>query len=125
MSDLGAPTIPLGEWFGAFVLSLAAELPVALWFFRREEPRRWRLGALAVYATLATHPLVWFVFPRLGLRYLAAMELAELFAWLAEAAFFRLALPGLRPERALVGAFLANGASILLVLVVRAAFDWP
>jgi hypothetical protein len=111
-------------WLKAFVLTQVVEIPIAQAFFRAHEPRRWRRLWLCGIATLATHPLVWFVFPELGLRYVAMVELAELWAWLGEAGFFWLVFPGVRIERALLASGLANAASLATVFALRAVTDW-
>ena len=79
----------------------------------------WRRALIAVFAQLLTHPLVWFVFPRLvGLTGRSSLALSELWAWLAEAAFYAVVLPGLSSARALGVSALANAASILVGLAI-------
>jgi len=111
-------------WLQAFVLTQLVECPIAAACFAGQEPRRSRRYALCFFASLATHPLVWFVFPELGFRYLATVELAELWAWLTEAGFYWLVFPGARLERVLLASLAANAASLTLGFVVRAATGW-
>jgi hypothetical protein len=113
----------IGAWAAVFGLTLAVEAPIVVAWFRREEPRAARRLAFALFATTATHPLVWFAFPRLPLGYVASVELAELFAWLVEAALFVLAFRG-TASRALVGSLLANAASLLATFALRALTGW-
>jgi hypothetical protein len=117
--DLAAP--PPAAWFAAFLLTVAVEVPIVVALTRVLPVRAGRRAALAVCAQLLTHPLVWFVFPRLaGLTGYQAMALSELWAWLAEAAFYLLVLPGLGPARALGVSAIANGASIVAGIVWHA-----
>ena len=53
---------PADIWFRAFVLTLAVELPIAGVLLRRYEPSRTRLLLLILFANLASHPAVWFIF---------------------------------------------------------------
>jgi hypothetical protein len=100
-------------WLIAFVVTFAVEAPVVLALTRGSSITFTRRLALVLFAQLATHPLVWFVFPAIpGLRGTTALALSEAWAWLAEAAFYALTLD-VRPTRALSISALANGASLL------------
>ena len=111
-----------GAWFLAFLVTVAVEAPVVLVLTRGSQAGPARRFALVVFAQLVTHPLVWFVFPRLvGLTGYGATTLAELWAWLAEAAFYALVLPGVSMTRALAISALANGASVLAGVLLRAS----
>lgn len=114
---------PALDWLRTFGVTLLVECPLILWFFRREQPQRGRLLLCAVFATLATHPVVWFVFPHLPLRYVPMVELSELWAFLAEAVFYWLVLRA-RVERAVLGSALANAASWGVVAGLRALTGW-
>ena len=87
---------PISGWFTAFVLTLAIEIPIAAFLLRRAEPHRLRLVVLIVFANLATHPAVWYVFTQpflVGtLEYTLA---AEAWAISAEAVFYWAAIRGL------------------------------
>ncbi len=108
-----------GAWFVAFLITAAVEAPIVVALTRGVAARVPRRFALAVFAQLATHPLVWFVFPRLvGLTGRTSLLLSELWAWLAEAAFYALVFPELPAPRALGISALANGASIAAGLLV-------
>lgn len=106
-------------WFGAFLLTLAIECPIAAALLRRED-RPARLVALALFANLATHPSVWFVFPSLPLPYPAVVAIAEAFAFAAETAFFKLTLPRAPWRSAALAAFAANAASFVAGLLLWA-----
>jgi hypothetical protein len=77
--------------------------------------------ALAFLPSALTHPLVWFVFPRLPLSYVPMVVCAEVFAVGAEAAL----LHALRVPRALAWSLVANAASLGAGLLLRALVGWP
>jgi hypothetical protein len=105
-------------WLVAFLITVAVEAPIVLALTRGVAARLPRRLALVVFAQLATHPLVWFVFPRIaGLTGRTSMLLSELWAWLAEAAFYAIVFTGLGPLRALGVSALANGASVAVGLL--------
>lgn len=102
-------------WAWAFAFTQLVEVPVYLRLLRCT-------GVRAFGASALTHPLIWAVFPRLPLGYAYAVIACELFAWLAEAAYF--ARPyGLR--RALWASLCANAASCVLGFISRALFNAP
>jgi hypothetical protein len=105
-------------WFAAFALTVALEAPVVWAILRRVEPSAGRLVALAAFASLATHPVVWFVFPELPPGGWGSTLLSEAWAVATEALFYALALRGLAPARALLASVASNalsfGAGILL-----------
>jgi hypothetical protein len=79
---------PAGDWFIAFLLTLAVEVPVATFLLRRDEPNLPRAAALVVFANLVTHPLVWYVWSQVFLIGTAEYVIAaETWAILAEAVF--------------------------------------
>jgi hypothetical protein len=103
-----------GAWLVAFLLTFAVEAPIVLVLTRGSETSAARRAALVLFAQLATHPLVWFVFPYIvGLRGGTATLLSELWAWLAEAVFYTLTIRRVTFLRALAVSALANGASVL------------
>ena len=106
---------PASEWFAAFVLTIAVEVPVVLFMLRRVEPDLPRLAILVIFANLATHPAVWFVFTQLFLVGTPAFVVAaESWAIGIEAIFYALVLTGVGPRRALAVALAANLASIVV-----------
>jgi hypothetical protein len=107
-------------WLRAFGLTLLVELPIAVALLARVEPRALRRAAAVVAANLATHPLVWFLFPALTLARSARFGLSELWALLAEAIIYVIVWPALRFRRALLISLAANGASVLAGLVLAA-----
>jgi hypothetical protein len=106
-------------WLVAFLITAAVEAPIVLALTRDLAVRAPRRLLLAVFALLATHPLVWFVFPRLvGLTGHTSLLLSEVWAWLIEALFYALVFPGLPAARALGISALANGASVTVGLLL-------
>ena len=78
-----------------------------------------RRSAVTVFAQLMTHPLVWYVFPQIvGITGRTAMALSETWAWLGEAAFYAVVIPGLTPARAIGISAFANAASFAVGLAL-------
>jgi hypothetical protein len=77
--------------------------------------------ALAVVANLATHPLVWFVFPELGISYRQWLVLAEVWAVAIEAIAYATQLRSLGARRAVLVSLAANAASVAVGLALRSA----
>jgi hypothetical protein len=104
-------------WLRAFLFTQLVEVPIYMRGLRCSLPAAF--GASAI-----THPLVWFVFftPAWHAGYTTKLVSAELFAWLAEAAYFRFAF---RKPRALLWSLVANGASLGLGVLSRWLFGLP
>lgn len=83
------------------------------------------LVAFAFGASLVTHPIVWFLIPRLPFgHYWVMVAFAEAFAVVAEGLYFSaLGLFDLR--RALWVTLLANAGSASLGLASRELWGWP
>ena len=84
-----------------------------------------RCGVLAAFgASAITHPIVWFVFfdPSWTAGHWTKVVAAELFAWAAEAAYFRFLF---RRPRAWLWSLIANGASFGAGLLSRWIFGAP
>jgi hypothetical protein len=114
----------ISTWLLAFTATEACEVPVYVAALSRDRSRPGVFSArvaIAFAASLITHPLVWFVFPRAKLDYLAMVALAESFAVLVEAAWLRAF--GLR--RALAWSIVGNGTSVALGLVSRSVLGYP
>jgi hypothetical protein len=99
------------SWLFAFCLTLAVETPIVYAFYRRVE-RPIRLLGLILFANLATHPAVWFIFPRLPLPYARQVFASEVWAFGLEIIFYHLAFPG-SLRRAALAAITANAASLI------------
>ena len=108
-------TATLRLWFLAFLLTVAIEVPVVVALTRDSRVPLANRAALAFFAQLMTHPAVWFIFPVLpwGTRHTTFVA-SELFAWLAEAAFY--AVAGVAPSAlgAVAVAAVANGTSLAI-----------
>lgn len=122
-------------WFDAFWFTQAVEVPIyvaALRALRRREgaapgplDRLPVQIALAFGASLMTHPIVWFVIPKIPHRnYTEFVIRAEAFAWVAEGIYLW-ALGGVRYGRALLLSLLANAASAGLGEILRYFVGWP
>jgi hypothetical protein len=110
---------PVSGWLAAFALTLAVELPIAVWLLRRAEADVRRRAALVVLANLATHPAVWYVFSQFFLVGTLEYTLAaEGWAFGLEAIFYFVAIRGLTSRRAVAVALIANGASFVAGRVV-------
>jgi hypothetical protein len=107
----------LHAWLSAFLFTQLIEVPT----YRRGLGVGWWA---AFGATALTHPVVWFVVFHRTVRadYVTKAVVAELFAWLAEAAYFHWC-HGRR--NALGWALVANAASVMLGFVSRALFGTP
>jgi hypothetical protein len=112
---------PVSEWFPAFLLTLAVEVPIVLVMLRRVEPDLPRLALLVTFANLATHPAVWFVFTQLFLagtpEYVIA---AETWAVAVEALFYLVVVRGITVRQAIAVTVIANAASLVVGRLVGA-----
>jgi hypothetical protein len=106
---------PISEWFAAFVITLAVEAPLVAILVRRVESDLVRLGILIVFANLATHLAVWYVFTQLFLIGTPAYTIiAETWAFAAEAVFYWAAIRGLSARRAITVSLVANLSSFIV-----------
>lgn len=110
------------HWLIAFLLTLGVELPV-VWLVLRRETSPGRILAACLAANLMTHPVVWFLLPRLFSSYLSYLIVAELGAFLAEALVYRAALRPLSWRMAVSASALANAGSLGLGLALY-RFGW-
>lgn len=115
---------PVMLWFRAFSLTVLVEAPIAAALLKPAEPRLHRRAALVLFANLASHPAVWFIFPELGLSYAPTLVLAEAWAVLSEALLYRLVFEETGAVEAFGISALANGASLGIGLLLRAATGW-
>jgi len=100
-------------WLTAFLLTQAVEVPVYLVAGRAlPRGRRW---LFALGASALTHPVVWFAFPWNTAPWAWCFLVAETFAVVSEGGLGKWA--GLK--RPWVWALIANGASVLVGLVVQ------
>ena len=123
-------------WLRAFGLTLLIEELIAVPLLSRWErkPRErhphtdgptaapWtriaqRVASVAL-VNVATHPLVWFLFPGLKCAYATRVILSEIWAFSAEGGAYWLIRPGLPAGRAFLTSVLANGASLGIGLLL-------
>jgi hypothetical protein len=110
---------PVSAWFTAFILTVVIEGPVVWLLVRRQEPDLLRLGPLVVFANLATHPAVWFIFTQLLLVGTPNYTLVtETWAVGAEALFYLISVRRLSARRALAASLAANAASYLVGVLI-------
>lgn len=130
----------LAAWLAAFFFTQAVEVPIYVVALRRDavapdarpearsEADARSLLALYVIgfgASALTHPIVWFVIPRLPFgSYVAMVACAEAFAVIVEGVYLR-ALGVVSLRRGLLLSLLANAASASLGLACRAVFGAP
>jgi hypothetical protein len=107
-------------WLKAFAFTQAIEIPIWTMLGRRAVPW-WRAALAGAACTCLTHPLLWFVWPRVVHGYGAYIASGELLvAAIETAVFWALARPVALP-RAVAASFLANAASYGGGLLLRAA----
>ena len=131
--------VTLRGWVSAFVFTQAVEIPVYVTLLRRalkadlaKRPQRLPLQILLAFgASAITHPVVWFVLPRLepsftdpGPAYIEYVIRAESFALVIEALYFY-TLCAARFRHALLASLLANGLSASIGMASRSLFGFP
>lgn len=97
-------------WARAFAITLLVELPVGVPLLGRGETKT-RRAAAVLFAQLASHPAVWFVFPNLHLGRTPYLLVAEGWAVASEVLLYRLVFANLPWSRALAASALANAMS--------------
>ena len=100
------------------MLTQAVEMPIYGVALRKRRVVHALLVAFG--ASAITHPVVWFVFPRLEIPYWWMVVAAELFAVGCEALYLRL----LGVRDAILWSLLANAASAGVGFVLRAGWGW-
>jgi hypothetical protein len=111
------------EWLAAFIFTQAVEVPIYLLVMDRQRmPWRPELRVLIAFgASALTHPVVWFVMPKLDVSYWTYVAIAETFAVTGEGIYFH----WLGMKRGLLLAFVANALSASLGLLSRYLFGFP
>ena len=129
-------------WLQAFVFTQVVEVPIWMAGLSGSWRRRFAIG---FGASALTHPLVWYVIPSLmepnalagwvlrlagpgalvnddgSFTYATYLVVAELYAWLFEAAYAR----GFGLKRAVLWSLLANCGSLGLGELTRSLWGWP
>jgi hypothetical protein len=114
----------IAAWFLAFLLTEALEVPIAVGLSRKAEVPLLRRVALAFFASLATHPVVWFVVPTLGLSGGPSVALSEAGACAVEAVYYATVFPKLSLARCIAISAFANGVSFSAGLVIDRFTGW-
>ncbi len=111
-------------WIRAFLTTLAIEVPIFVLVARwKNEPMRraalWRLALAGVVGTCFTHPLLWFVWPKVVHEYWAYIVSGELLIAIIESfTFFAIARP-IKLTRAIAASYIANAISFFGDLLLR------
>jgi hypothetical protein len=107
----------MSSWLYAFVLTALIELPIVVAMTSGNMNRRLLVG---FGAQLATHPLLWFYFARIpGITGRTGVFLGELFAVVAEAVIYRIAITKLSSLRAFGVSAVANGVSLAIGVLMQ------
>jgi hypothetical protein len=114
----------LPYWLSAFAFTQAVEIPIWTLLGRAAVPA-WRAALAGAACTCLTHPILWFVWPRVVHDYGAYIASGELLVAAVETAvFYALARP-VTLFRAVAASFLANAASYGGGLLLRATGVLP
>ena len=119
----------VAAWAAALLLTLVVETPIYAWIAPRfSEQKRSAAAwiAIGLAASLITHPLVWFVWPRIidpAVDYNAFVIAAETFAVSVEALWLR--LWGVPLRYAVLISIAANMSSVAVGEFSRSVFGWP
>ncbi len=101
------------------MLTLAIEIPLFVWL-TRGVVKPWRAAIAGGLCSCLTHPMLWFVWRRVITDYFTYVVTGELIVAVVESlVFFAIARP-VRLLRAIGAAFVANGASYGIGLVLGA-----
>jgi len=106
------------SWLVGFGLTLSFEVPLVAWLLADAVPPLPRRLAIAAFANLLTHPLVWFFFPQLPLSGVLRLILSEFWAFAGEALFYWIMVSPLGFGRAALVSLAANLTSFGLGWVV-------
>ncbi len=116
----------LHKFFLAWTITVVIETVILVGLFRKFSKETANAGLVitaSIFANSLTLPYVWFVFPYVFLgHYSLGLILSEVFAWLAEAAFYKLCFR-LSWKKTLVFSLIANAVSYALgYFIGRALF---
>ncbi|MDD5171563.1 MAG: hypothetical protein PHF60_00845 [Candidatus ainarchaeum sp.] len=101
----------------AYALTIVIEA-IVLFLILRKERKTSEIVVNAVIASTLTLPFVWFGFGALALPWVMKTTMAEAFAVLVEAGFYRLAFEGMTIEKALLASTVCNLASFIIGLLL-------
>ncbi len=110
----------LATYLVYFAVTYALELP-AYWFFLRNDFSFLKIARLTLVVNILTHPIVFWIFPRIALMQqwntLTYLLAAEFFAFAVEAAAL-VWLYNVKAPQAIAGALIANIVSWQLGLMI-------
>ena len=118
----------LQKFISALLFTDVAEAVILfflLWFVFKKREIGWpKIIIIGLFASFATLPYVWFVFPSLtAISYALYLTVAELFALIIEAVLYRYSLD-LTWKVAFLLSFLCNLASLLFGLFISIQQIW-
>ena len=117
-------TPPVSEWLTAFLFTLVLEAPIYVLFLRRRCGGVVAPLAITLFVNCATHPALWYLFPRFE-PYALWLVIAELWVAVTEGILIAAALR-FRPtvsralKTGLIASFVANLFSTTVGLLARA-----
>lgn len=104
------------HWFRAFVWTLLIEQVVAGSMLKQAVPAWDRRCSIVAVVNLASHPVIWLVFPELGshlgLSSTTSLIVSEIWAFAVEGWIYWLFLGSSRPGLALKTSLAANAVSL-------------
>jgi len=114
----------LPYWLKAFAITLALEVPLYVLVSRRfvQKDRKvstLRLALAGAAGTFLTHPLLWFVWPRVVHDYTAYIISGELIVAVVESFVFYLASRAVSLRAAFITSFVANAVSFALGALIQ------
>jgi len=120
----------LPHWAASFLFTQAVEIPIWTLMVRREVPA-WRAALAGALCSCVTHPLLWFVWPRVFFlrrewtlpfsRYSVYLVTGEILVAVIEAFIFYIAARPGKLSKAFAVSFIANAASLGLGILARSA----
>lgn len=107
----------VAQFLTAYALTITIET-IALFLILRKGYGTALIARNAVIASTLTLPFVWFVFGGLAIPWIARIVVAEAFAVLVEAGFYKISFKDMTLWKALLISFGCNLASFVIGLVV-------
>jgi len=106
-------------WVRSFVFTLAAEVPVYVLLVWKKVPL-WRAVVAGMAGTCLTHPLLWFVWPKVVSDYTVYIVTGEILVAVIETLVFWIIARPVFFSRAVAASFIANAVSYGLGMLLRA-----